>query len=112
MWILQDDGVYVLYAHAQPGAVSSALCPHNATLLSTASFNPWTTDGVVNGGARVVAGQFLGLVGNSGNSTGPHLHVHMEKGGFPVVMKFAHGSTTPYSNNTASVAGPWTNVSR
>lgn len=23
-------------------------------------------------------------------------------------MKFAHGSTTPFNNNTASVGGPWT----
>lgn len=108
VWILQDDGVYVLYAHAQPGTVPTTLCPHNNTLLSSPSFNPWTTEGKVNNGVRVHAGQVLGIVGNSGNSTGPHLHVHMEKDGAPVKMKFAHGSTTPYSNNTAPVGGPWT----
>ncbi|MES2822786.1 MAG: M23 family metallopeptidase [Pseudomonadota bacterium] len=108
VWVLQDDGVYVLYAHAQPGTVPSSLCPHNGTLLSSPSFNPWTADGVVSNGAKVHAGQVLGIVGNSGNSTGPHLHVHMEKDGLPVSMKFAHGSTTPFNNNTAPVAGPWT----
>ena len=29
-------------------------------------------------GERVVAGQTIGLVGNSGNSFEPHLHVHMQ----------------------------------
>lgn len=96
VWVLQDDGVYALYAHAQPSTVPSSLCPHNDTLLSSPSFNPWTADGVVTNGAKVHAGQVLGIVGNSGNPTGPHLHVYMEKDGLPVFMKFAHGSTTPY----------------
>jgi len=30
-------------------------------------------------GKTVVAGQYLGNVGNSGNSTAPHLHVHVKK---------------------------------
>jgi len=110
VWILQDDGVYALYAHAQPGTIPSSICPHNATYLSSPSFNPWTTDGIVTGGVRINAGQVLGIVGNSGNSTGPHLHVHMEKDGAAVAMKFDHGMTTPYSNNTASVGGPWTKL--
>lgn len=108
VWVLQDDGVYVLYAHAQPGTVPSSICPHNDVYLSSPSFNPWTPDGIVNNGVRVNAGQVLGIVGNSGNSTGPHLHVHMEKDGLPVTMKFDHGSTTSYANNSASVGGPWT----
>jgi hypothetical protein len=34
-------------------------------------------------GEQVVAGQKLGCVGNSGNTTEPHLHVHAEKGRYP-----------------------------
>jgi murein DD-endopeptidase MepM/ murein hydrolase activator NlpD len=41
---------YALYAHMQPGTIQ------------------------VRVGQRVVAGQLLGLVGNSGNSVAPHLH--------------------------------------
>jgi hypothetical protein len=109
VWILQDNGVYALYAHAQPGTVPSNICPHNATYLTNPdTSNPWTQDGRVTGGVRIQKGQQLGLVGNSGNSTGPHLHVHMEKDGAAVKMKFDHGQTTPFTNSTASVNGPWT----
>lgn len=34
-------------------------------------------------GDRVVAGQLLGRVGNSGNTTEPHLHIHAESGAYP-----------------------------
>ena len=45
----------VCYYHMQPGSL-------NKDLLKK--------------GAKVKKGQFLGLVGNSGNSSGPHLHIH------------------------------------
>ena len=44
---------FALYAHLQPGALK------------------------VKQGDRVKRGQALGLLGNSGNSTGPHLHFHV-----------------------------------
>ena len=46
-------GHYAFYAHLQPGSIRVKL------------------------GARVKRGQVLGLVGNSGNSTEPHLHFHV-----------------------------------
>lgn len=45
----------VCYYHMQPGSL-------NKSLLKI--------------GAKVKKGDFLGLVGNSGNSSGPHLHIH------------------------------------
>jgi hypothetical protein len=45
----------ICYYHMQPGSL-------NKNLLKI--------------GAKVKKGDFLGLVGNSGNSSGPHLHVH------------------------------------
>ena len=57
-WI--DHGELVVsYAHFQKGSL-------NKTLLRE--------------GAKVKKGDFLGLTGNSGNSSGPHLHLHAVKG--------------------------------
>lgn len=54
MVLLQlDGGGYVLYAHIAPGAVK------------------------VKVGDHVAKGDVLGLLGNSGNSTAPHLHIHV-----------------------------------
>ena len=59
---LQHGDHVVLYAHMQHGSL-------NPALLAT--------------GTPVKRGQFLGLAGNAGNSTGPHLHVHTIKGTKP-----------------------------
>lgn len=53
---IQHGPDLALYAHFQMGSL-------NSDLLSI--------------GAVVSEGQFLGLAGNSGNSTGPHLHMHV-----------------------------------
>ena len=55
-----DDGRFALYAHIQTGQVR------------------------VHAGQRVTRGQVLGLVGNTGNSTGPHLHFHVTDGPSPL----------------------------
>jgi hypothetical protein len=48
-----DRGHYAFYAHMQPGSLR------------------------VERGDQVEAGQVLGLLGNSGNTDGPHLHFHI-----------------------------------
>ena len=53
-------GRYAFYAHLQPGSLRVKL------------------------GDRVRTGQVLGLVGNSGNSTEPHLHFHLSDGNSPL----------------------------
>ncbi len=50
------DGRYATYAHLQPGSIG------------------------VQPGQRVRRGEVLGRVGNSGNSTEPHLHFHVSDG--------------------------------
>ena len=120
LWILQDDGVYALYAHAVPGSIPAALCPHNATLFTgvNGKGDPPPAPDIeaevkVTNGARVQAGQFLGRIGNSGASEGgPHLHVHMEKAGKPVPMQFEHGMSTPFVSGIGHFNGPWTKVAR
>lgn len=50
------NGLYALYAHLQPGTIP------------------------VEVGDRVSRGDELGLVGNTGNSSAPHLHFHVMDG--------------------------------
>jgi murein DD-endopeptidase MepM/ murein hydrolase activator NlpD len=50
------NSTYALYAHLQPGSVT------------------------VKPGGRVRRGQVLGKVGNTGNTSAPHLHFHVMKG--------------------------------
>jgi hypothetical protein len=91
LFIVHDDGTLALYAHSQPGSIPAALCPNNGVLLppirggGTPPENEFGLDMRGNVPAaqrvRVRAGDFLGRVGNSGESKGPHLHVHVQKKG-------------------------------
>lgn len=56
-------GAFVLYAHMKPGSVR------------------------VRPGQRVRRGQVLGLLGNSGNSDGPHLHLQLMDGPSPLASR-------------------------
>ena len=69
-------GNYAFYAHLQPGSLRVKL------------------------GDKVRRGQVVGLVGNSGNSTEPHLHFHIENGSSPLG---AEG--LPYSLASFEVVG-------
>jgi murein DD-endopeptidase MepM/ murein hydrolase activator NlpD len=53
-------GVYAMYAHFQPGSIK------------------------VKAGDRVTRGQLLGLVGNTGNSSEPHLHFQLMNANSPL----------------------------
>lgn len=69
-------GYYAFYAHLQPGSIR------------------------VHVGDHVKRGQVLGLVGNSGNSTEPHLHFHISDASSPL------GSEgIPYALETLDIVG-------
>lgn len=70
------DGVYALYAHVQPGSIK------------------------VKVGDKVRQGQVLALLGNSGNSTEPHLHFHLIDRNSPL-----GGEGLPYVYPAFSVHG-------
>jgi hypothetical protein len=69
-------GRYALYAHFQPGSIR------------------------VRVGDRVVRGQVLGLVGNTGNSDAPHLHFHVMDGPSPLAS-----NGVPYAIDAFAVTG-------
>ena len=74
---------YVLYAHMRPGTVQ------------------------VKPGDQVHTGQILGHVGNSGSSTEPHLHMHIDD-----QPSFLAGNGVPYAFTEGQASGPLTaNVS-
>lgn len=73
-------GYYAFYAHLKPGSLKVKL------------------------GDKVTRGQVVGLVGNSGNSTEPHLHFHISDGNSPL------GSEgVPYRLDAFEIVGHCTN---
>jgi hypothetical protein len=65
-------------------------------------------EAVVANGATVTAAQTLGQIGNSGNSSEPHLHIHMvDAANNWQPMPFSRGETTPYPG-IANLPRSWT----
>ena len=64
------NGFYVNYAHMQPGSVRPKL------------------------GDKVKRGDVIGLVGNTGNSVAPHMHLHVMDGPSPLASQGLPYSTT------------------
>jgi hypothetical protein len=58
-----DDGLYMLYAHMQSGSLK------------------------VKVGDKIKRGDVIGLVGNSGNTSAPHLHFHVMDGPSPLTSQ-------------------------
>jgi len=79
---IDADGTIVLLAHLRHGTV------------------------LVSEGDRVVAGQPLGCVGNSGNSSEPHLHIHAEQDGAGVPLVFPGTRRRPLRRNDTIGIGP------
>jgi hypothetical protein len=123
LWILHDDGTRALYAHAQTGQIPASLCPKSkATFTPPVDTNTVDENGMYAEVAllpaqrkKVKAGQFLGRIGNSGSSTGPHIHIHLEKknaSGKWVAepLRFNRGMSTPWNGGDADI-NKWTSFS-
>lgn len=72
---IEADGTTVVLAHLRRGTV------------------------LVSAGEQVVAGQPLGRVGNLGNSTEPHLHIHAERDGVGMPLVFGGVKRRPLRRN-------------
>lgn len=87
------DGVYAFYAHLQKGSITVTLGDH------------------------VKRGQVLGKLGNTGNTSAPHLHFHLMNGpsvlgssGIPYVIdSFAYDGEVPAAKfaEATSMEGDW-----
>jgi hypothetical protein len=83
--IMATGGMYALYAHLAPGSV------------------------VVTRGQQIRAGEVLGRVGHSGNSTAPHLHFHLMDSADPLQ---ARGIPCAFSAYLVERDGQWQRVER
>ncbi|MFE4821218.1 peptidoglycan DD-metalloendopeptidase family protein [Streptomyces sp. NPDC056704] len=81
------------YADQVPGTIryeppygNHVFIDTGSELVKLAHLRPGTV--TVTTGDRVRAGQLLGEVGNSGNTTEPHLHLHAERDGLGLDLRF------------------------
>ena len=104
---IQHGDEVVLYAHMQKGSLDSSLVP-------PPGYDPHDPNQTP---IPVKAGQFLGLAGNAGNSTGPHLHVHAIKGIAPEsgpLRPMAFHNTLAVDENALTTPyklAPWSTLS-
>jgi len=119
LWIKHDDGTYALYAHAKTGSIPISICPKTDSVFAAQVPDTATLlDGIVSPPVqvtplrrkRVKQGDFLGLMGNSGSSTNPHIHIHVQRSdrrgnweGVPI--RFGHGLSTPWADGKAGLEG-------
>jgi hypothetical protein len=113
--IVHANGEVALYAHLQEGSVPPKLCPREDVDLRPNR-------------VKVKAGQVLGLAGNTGRSSGPHLHVHLGttgktgEEGLPLVFRGVRvrdagadgkgaapcaAANKPFAPVTRAASGPW-----
>ena len=78
-YVRHDDGTIAWYGHLKRGSV--------------------TTKPI---GARIVAGEMLGVVGSSGSSTGPHLHFELRTAENALIDPYFDGSAGHDCNPTTS----------
>jgi hypothetical protein len=96
--VRNSDGGLLLYAHFRKGTVSTALCPEDAELLQPGQEKGFEFD--PDDRPTIKKGQLLGRVGNSGKSTGPHLHIHrLDADSKPKALPLSRGMVSDFTKS-------------
>lgn len=113
LFVEHADGTIALYAHFKPGSIPEALCPINDALFPAPNTNgdKYVKDEYKKlpaaQQARVSRGQKVGEVGNTGNSSGPHFHLHVENGSVGSKMIFEQGWAKNFISGATDIEGGW-----
>jgi peptidoglycan hydrolase CwlO-like protein len=76
------DGVVIRSNYTSGGYGNAIFIAHSINGVPYATIYGHMSARFVNNGDTVKAGQQIGIMGSTGNSTGPHLHFELHKGGY------------------------------
>jgi hypothetical protein len=114
LWVDHADGTRVLYAHLIPGTIPGNLCANKASLfpkkLGAGEHENMYVMLPADKQVNIQQGQYLGRAGNSGSSTAPHLHIHLQKGNQAAPLNFSKGLYLMRPGNKANIASKWTSL--
>lgn len=110
------DGNIILIGHMKKGSVPASLCPFNAEEADVSkNGQDYPAASIIPVGQRpqVRRGQFIGYAGNSGNSTGPHTHIHVAPKitdttqGNTIAIPFVQAWAQSYNHNANATDAGW-----
>ena len=76
------DGVVIRSNYTSGGYGNAIFIAHSINGQAYATIYGHLSSRFVQNGETVKAGQQIGIMGSTGNSTGPHLHFELHKGGY------------------------------
>jgi hypothetical protein len=104
--VKSKNGDLILYAHFKPGTIPAHLCPTSKVFTTDASDDTERTF-LEDKRPKIKKGQFLGLMGNSGSSSNPHLHIHRQSSSKQALPLAFNGVYVKSTKNKADEVKDW-----